>query len=301
VLHLQGYYVPILFWLTVRLLRRYVRTVVLTSHNAFLRSDPARGGRLARWGVRHLIADADVVVTHASNDVEQMRSSGLGVPRRFKLIPLGWHPVMPADREGARLALGMRKDDFVVLLLGFIRSDKGLDLVADAAAALDPDVRRMVKIVVAGEDQGGLAPFLERVRKHGLQGGVDVRAGYQTLAEMSRFLVAADVAVLAHRQASGSGVLRMAMAAGTPVIAAQLEAFDDVQRAKSGWVFAPGDSQQLRKALERAIATPDHERRAMGLSGFMFADQRYRWDRIAAEYRDAYLLGMAREKCASPS
>src|SRR5438034_7367954 len=77
VLHLQGYYVPILFWLTVRLLRRHVRAVVLTCHNAFLRSDPARGGKVAKWGVRHLIADADVVVTHASNVVGQMWSSGL--------------------------------------------------------------------------------------------------------------------------------------------------------------------------------------------------------------------------------
>ena len=98
-----------------------------------------------------MIADADVVVTHASNDVGQMRSSGLGVPRRFKLIPLGWHPVLPADRDEARLALGARKGEVVALVLGFIRSDKGLDLVADAAAALDPDIRGFSRLWLPGK------------------------------------------------------------------------------------------------------------------------------------------------------
>src|SRR6266550_8114415 len=86
ILHLQGYYVPILFWLSAVVLRRCTRGIVLTCHNAFLRSDGSRGGSLATWGVRRLIALADVTVLHASDDLDRLKGSGLGTPRRIVQI-----------------------------------------------------------------------------------------------------------------------------------------------------------------------------------------------------------------------
>src|SRR3989442_900331 len=129
ILHLQGYYVPILFWLTAVVLGRCIRGTVLTWPNAFLRSYGSRGGALARWGVRRLIALADVTVLHAADDLDCLKGSGLGTPRRSVHVPLGWHPVMPAPRAPAREALGLSQDDLAVLFLGYLREDKGLDLL----------------------------------------------------------------------------------------------------------------------------------------------------------------------------
>src|SRR2546427_6668476 len=57
------------------------------------------------------------------------KGSGLGTPRRSVHVPLGWHPVMPAPRAPAREALGLSQDDLAVLFLGYLREDKGLDLL----------------------------------------------------------------------------------------------------------------------------------------------------------------------------
>ena len=289
IVHLQGFYIPMLFLLTARVLRSRTTRIVMTCHNAFLRSSTTRGGRLARWGVKGLLRVADVTVLHASDDLVRLRSGGLGEPRRAAFIALGWHPVIDVPRELARSRLGVGSDRFVIAVVGYIRADKGLDLLADAIAGLAPGARSQIRVVVAGEDRGGLAAFATVIARLGLGGTVDIRPGYMTLDVMSELIAAADVVLLAHREASDSGVIRMAMAAGVPVVAARVGALADVVNAAgNGWLFRAGDGDDLRRGLEAALNTEVETRRQMGRAGNAYAETHFSWARIASEYVRVY-------------
>ena len=291
VLHLQGYYVPVLFWLTTLVMRPRVGTVVLSCHNAFLRKEGPRGGRLALFGVRRLLRTVDLAIVHSGGDVENLTDERLGKPRAVRVLPLGWHPVAVHERSAARQSEQVPGESFVALFLGYLRADKGLDLVAAALPRVPQEQQRALHLVVAGQDRGGLAPFLTMIREQPSECHVRVVNGYLTNDEMSRLLAAADVVLLPYRMVSDSGILRMAMAAARPVIAADVGGLAHVVRAaNNGWLFGPDDAGALASALGKAIGEPLDSRLARGRAGYEYALHHYAWSAVARAHADAIAL-----------
>ena len=99
------------------------------------------------------------------------------------------------------------------LFFGRLRAYKGLDLLRDAFAALHarhPNTR--LRVVGEGNAEG-CAPGLAE------NPGVTVEARWVAEGEIPRLLAEADAVVLPYREASQSGVVPQALAAGVPVVA----------------------------------------------------------------------------------
>jgi glycosyltransferase involved in cell wall biosynthesis len=165
-----------------------------------------------------------------------------------------------------------------VLFLGRLHFKKGLDILAEAFAAL---ARRhpAVQLVVAGPDGGEKAPFEQSVTRLGVSDRV-ILAGPLYGRDKWEALAGAACFCLPSRQEGFSVAVLEALACRVPVVISNHCHFDEVERASAG-VIVPLNAEQLADALESTLA--DTKRSAeMGAAGRRLIETRYTWDRVAS-------------------
>ncbi|MGA9077718.1 MAG: glycosyltransferase [Acidimicrobiales bacterium] len=236
--------------------------IVITVH------DVTRDIALARWlgrrVYRHLVRSADCVLVHTAAAARLIGS--LSPATAVRLIP---HPVFPAPAQLASEVEIRRRfnlvDRDVILIFGFVHPHKGLaDLVAafERARRSSPAVGDRAVLVVAGavRRRSGLFRIMEvpdrvylawvkmQVRHLGIVNHT-VFTGYVEDGEVTAWFRTARAVVLPYRRVEQSGVLSLARAIGSPVIASDAGGFAD--GAGSSWTFPAGDREALAQLLSR--------------------------------------------------
>lgn len=276
VVHVQGGHFPPLVLLAFSLLRLTGTPLVWTPHNTFERGGAAWLARVRRALERFPAR----VIVHARADVPALLPATRG---RAVVIPHGEYGALaaaggePPARDEARDRLGLPAGATVVLCFGQLRPDKGIDDVLAAAREVDG-----VHVVLAGEDLGAAAAVRPGDR-------ATVRAGFQTLEDAAVLFGAADVAALAYRRASASGVLLLAYGFATPVVAYPVGGLPEVVRdGETGWLCAAADVGALVAALRAVVAAGPEEAARRGAAAQRFAREELAWDRIAGRTRALY-------------
>lgn len=277
--HIQGHDIVLLYLVLVGLVRASGARVVMTPHNTF-----GRGGE--GGGLERLLGRAEALILHTRWDVEQLPQALRG---RAHVIPHGdYGPLAaratPVERGPARERLGLPADVTVALCFGQLRADKGIEDVLHAALA-----RPELHVILAGEDNGELARLGPLVAEPGLAGRVHVRAGFQTIDEAALLFAACDVAVLAYRKASMSGVLLLAYGFGRPVVAYPVGGLPEaVLDGETGWLCARADVEALDEALGAVVEAGPQERDRRGEAGRELAATRFAWPVVAGKTARVY-------------
>lgn len=257
------------------------RPIVWTAHD-LTPHEPMPGERRVQQAIYRL---ADHIIVHGDGDRERLERE-FGIPRdHISVIPHGEYTFfdagVPPSREEARRWLGVELDACVALFFGFIREYKGLDVLLDAWASLDPSARPR-RLVVAGDParlEPGRAAELE-ARARAL--GAVTHFRYVPFEDVARYFAAADVLVLPYRKISQSGVLLLAMSMGVPVVATRVGAFPEViTDDESGILVPPGDAKSLAAALDRALRDPALRDRLASRAEAIVRET-YSWTAIAA-------------------
>jgi glycosyltransferase involved in cell wall biosynthesis len=204
------------------------------------------------------------------------------VPNGVDLAPFAHLPPRAAlEAEFPELA-----GKFVLLFLGRLHRKKGLDLLAAALGALGGD-HPDLHVLLAGPDDGSLAPFLSRIEEGGLAARVTV-LGHVSGERARRAWGAADAFILPSYSEGFSMAILEALAARLPVVITTACHFPELAAADGGIVVPPtteGVTGGLRALLERSPA----ERADLGRRGRALVEQHYTWDRqaqrLAAIYR----------------
>jgi phosphatidylinositol alpha-mannosyltransferase len=196
-------------------------------------------------------------------------------------IPNG---VSVARFAGAEPLPGWPGDGGTVGFLGrFTEPRKGFPLLLEAFAALAPR-RPGLRLLVAGpgevgEALDGVEPAVrERI----------VMLGLVSDAEKARMLRSVDVYVAPNTGGESFGIiLTEAMAAGTPIVASDLDAFRRVlDDGRAGALFRTGDSAALAAALDALLADPD--RRAALADRARRAVGAFDWPVVASRVLEVY-------------
>jgi teichuronic acid biosynthesis glycosyltransferase TuaC len=190
----------------------------------------------------------------------------------------------PPDRAGARAALGLAPDAFVILYVGALLPQKGvLDLAAAVRALAWPDA---VALFAGG---GPARPEGPGIRLLGPRPNRDIPA----------LLAAADAFVLPSWH-EGLGLSAVeAGAAGVPVIGAETGGLANLLADDCGYRFKPRDVGELAQALRDLRADPaEARRRAERLAARVRRDHDLHANarRLAALYGE--LIGAAAAKVA---
>jgi phosphatidylinositol alpha-mannosyltransferase len=191
--------------------------------------------------IRGRIAVSDaarkVQVEHLGGDAVEI-PNGVAVAQYAHAEPLPGYP-----REGGTVGFIGRYDE----------PRKGMPVLLDALARLAPS-RPDLRLLVAGR---GDAEQLMSGLPRALAGRVDL-LGQVSEADKARMLRSVDVYVAPNTGGESFGIILLeAMAAGTPIVASDLEAFRRVlDDGRAGVVFRTGDAADLARALAATLDDP---------------------------------------------
>jgi D-inositol-3-phosphate glycosyltransferase len=233
------------------LLRRLAsRSRLLICHNVL----PHEAHRGTAALTRRVLSRADLLVTHAPQQAQELAGLGLARAPRLELF----HPRFvasdfappPDPAEVAALRAKLGDPELLLLCFGAVRPYKGFDLALRALASLPP--ARSASLVIAGRFWRGSESYRRLVEELGLSDRVTLIDRYVGNEEAATLFAAADAAVLPYRSASQSGVAQLAFAYGTPVIATAVGGLPAAIRdGVDGLLCPPDDPQALAAAIER--------------------------------------------------
>jgi glycosyltransferase involved in cell wall biosynthesis len=190
-----------------------------------------------------------------------------------------------ATRNDVRERLGA-EDRFVLLVVGQLIPEKGINVAIDAMASLPRQV--VLWIIGAGSQQGELTARIakaglgERVRMLGLQ------------VNVQPYLQAADVFVCPSLWAEAAGLVNLeAQACGLPVVASRIGGIPEyVVEGCTGLFFEPGDSESLAAQVRRLIDEPEL-RRGMAVEARSWVLEQFSAEVRLPELLDFYRKGVA--------
>lgn len=222
-------------------LRRQRLPYAVVVHDA----DPHPGDRSSLYlGLqRQLIRRADALVVLSGFVEHRLAAQGLS---RGKPVIRATLPALPV---GAPPPIRTHGGPFRLLSFGRLLTYKGLDLLADALAALLPRDDLVVRVIGEGPDSRDLA----RLRA---MPGVTVENRWVPEAEVPALLAWADGVVLSYREASQSGVAAAALAARRLVVATQVGGLAEQVEGDPAAIVCDVNANALCEALKSLLSLP---------------------------------------------
>ncbi len=160
-----------------------------------------------------------------------------------KPVVLQPHPVYDifgeaVDQKSAKIRLGLKDDDRLVLFFGFIRHYKGLDLLLKAFS--DARIRDLgIKLIVAGEFYEDWQKYLDIISEFQLEDAVILHDRYIPKEDVRYYFSGADLVVQPYRDATQSGVTQIAYHFGKPMVVTNVGGLPEIViDGKSGYVTA---------------------------------------------------------------
>ncbi|MBV5336654.1 MAG: glycosyltransferase family 4 protein, partial [Deltaproteobacteria bacterium] len=270
---------PLVEGFMARVLRHLGVPMILVVHDVL----PHYPRRWSRWEFSHFYRCFDSLVVHSTAAYEQIRT--LGVDSPILVVPHGSYDLFRLKNLSmleARACLpGITSDDFVVLFFGPLEPRKGLSefiLVAKAMESVPG-----WKFVIAGNDEMAkhgehYADLMEQAKNLSNVILVDKRIPFEAVES---YFAASDVVALPYREGTTSGVLKLSIAFGVPVVASRVGDLPE-QIPDGGGILFEADSDMvtsLQLALREVQRAPDTYRK-----GMLNASANCNWEQIAQAY-----------------
>lgn len=271
------------------------KRIVLTVHNVNTAKRDCKDSLLNRLTLRVQYRLAHHIFVHT----EKMKSELIdqfGVQRtRATVIPFGINNAAPKtclSAVGAKQRLSIREDDKVILFFGRITPYKGIEYLISAFRLVSAKDERY-RLVIAGRVDR-CEEYWSTIRKDIFQevqnGKILLRDEFIPDDETEVYFKAADALVLPYKDIYQSGVLFLGQSFGLPVLAADVGSLkEDVIEGETGFVFNPGDSADLARAIEQYFASDLYceltSRRAKIVDS---ATRRHSWDVVGQMTLNVY-------------
>jgi D-inositol-3-phosphate glycosyltransferase len=208
---------------------------------------------------------------------------------RMAVVPCGvdLDRFRPLDQTTAREQIGVGPDENLVLYVGRLAPEKGLDRLIRAVAMLG-HIPRLRLMVVGGDGAADAAHrrMVEISRSCGI-GGRIIFKGRVEQSELSLFYSAADLLALPSAYESFGMVALEALACGTPLAATRVGAMESLLRnAANGRLARDLRPSSLAAAIEDVLRHQSAEpRRAETIRRSVLP---YEWSRVATEVLKVY-------------
>lgn len=199
---------------------------------------------------------ADDFIVHSTEDANDLKKLAPGKPMR-----IGFHPTyddfntgQTYDAKQLKQELGLR--DQVIIFFGFIRPYKGLKYLIEAMPRIDKQTAGKTSLLVVGEFWNKNKPeYEEQARQLGVADNVIFVDRFVANEEVGKYFSLADLLVAPYVSATQSGVVQMAYAFDTPVVATKVGGLPEaVDEGVSGFLCPPEDPKALGDTVVKALA-----------------------------------------------
>lgn len=271
--------------------------------NRIARNEAEREGEYRINGEKQVIRRADRVVVATVAELTQLRflykANG-----NMVIIPPGvdvshFYPI-PADE--AKMYVGLKPEDRMVLFVGRIEPLKGVDTLIQAMSCLQlKETKRPVHLAIIGGDPAAspeeMTAEMARLQKLCDDLAVDqtvVFLGKRDQDKLPYYYSAAEVLVMPSHYESFGMVALEAMACGTPVIASEVGGLAYLVRdGETGFTIPDQEPEELCDKISWMLNDkPLHD--TMSARAVEYA-QDYAWEKIAKQIVEVY-EGLLAEK-----
>jgi D-inositol-3-phosphate glycosyltransferase len=190
----------------------------------------------------------------------------------------------PVRKEEARKKLGLVNGEEIILFFGLIRQYKGLDILLEAMG--QPEVQhRKVKLLIAGEFYEDKQPYLDLIKKMGLQEQVILHDRFIPNEAVRDYFCASDLVAQTYRNATNSGVTMVGYYYEKPMLVTNVGGLAEiVPHEKCGYVVDPSPRQ-----ISRCIIDYFSNHREEEFTRNVAAEKKkYEWESFTAVLLDLY-------------
>ncbi len=254
----------------------------------FIASGPARAPWLGRrmrsyviWYYNHCVR----VSTPSGFLARHMQEGGLRSPVSVVSNPVAREFFAPrSSRESLKRQLGLLP--FTILYAGRLSAEKGV------VTLLRGFIAAAKRIPEAGLVLAGHGPLRAELEKEAGRSGVGTRVKFVglLLGEKKKTLYdlfhASDVFATASTTETQCMSMMQAMAAGMPVVGARAAALPEYIRSERGFLFEPGDADELSRHLFSLYADSSLRAR-LGTNAALFA-RAFSVSEVATQWEDLY-------------
>jgi len=273
--------------------KQYADKVAITLHSVY----HSVMGYEYTWFQKRISALTDIVVVHSPLQEFELWSQGVGLDNVY-MIPHGTliNPYLNDLKDEVLGSMGIRVGEEVLIATpGFLRWDKGLDLLADAASRLRARGRRF-KVIVAGNIQKKKHLPSVRSALNALKGLGDLAIIVRrrlTRDELLRILAASDMVVLPYREKKGlysvSGILHLAMGSRKPLVVTRIPRLFEYYYLAPELSAPENNTALIAERIDRLLrGTIGWEEVGEKVWGYALKTS---WSRIAGMHLEAYSSG----------
>ncbi len=197
-------------------------------------------------------------------------------------------------RAGLRERLGIPRESFVALYVGFLSRDKGIADLAEAWKDIAAKLPASLLVVV------GDGPLSQKLAELGRS---VLLCGRRPHAEIASWMQASDVLVLSSYREGFPTVVVEGMACGLPVVATSVGGIPEaVVHGETGLLSPTGDCRELASSILR-LAGNEERRRSMGKAGRGRVQTHFGSDRYVSNVLELYnsLLKRKRNSYGCPA
>jgi len=264
--------------------------------NRIARTDAEREGEYRINGEKQVLRRADRVVVATIAELTQLRFLYKANQSKLVIIPPGvdvshFYPI-PADE--AKMYVGLKPDDHMVLFVGRIEPLKGVDTLIQAMSCVQLKQDQPVHLAIIGGDPAA-SPQEMSAEMARLQKLCDDLAVGQTVVFLGKrdqdklpyYYSAAQLLVMPSHYESFGMVALEAMACGTPVIASEVGGLAYLVRdGETGFTIPDQEPEALCEKISWLLN--DHDlHKTMSQRAVEYA-QDYAWEKIANQIVGVY-------------
>ena len=271
---------PLVDGLVVRLMRRWGIRVATTVHDVL----PHYPSAWSHFTYKFFYRSFDRLVAHGKAAEAQLSTMGINLP--VLVVPHGVYDIYRitgVGREAARQRVGgLTNSEFVLLFFGRIDERKGIEALLQYGNSLGESDQ--IKIVVAGikgisQPKTRKHDIFEAAKRSGTYVILDKRISFE---DVETLFSACDTVVLPYIEGTTSGVLKLAMAFGKPVVATDIGDIPETVPSDVGVVVSHAAvAAALPEAVSRLRATYEAYQ-----ANWASHARRFAWDGIGKRYFD---------------
>ncbi len=264
--------------------------------NRIARTESEKEGPYRINGEKQVLRRADRIIAATIAEVTQLRFLYKAPANKMVVIPPGvdvshFYPI-PGDE--AKMYVGLKPDDRMVLFVGRIEPLKGVDTLIQAMSCLQLKDGHKVHLAIIGGDPSA-SPQEMSVEMARLQklcddlciGQLVVFLGKRDQDRLPYYYSAAELLVMPSHYESFGMVALEAMACGTPVIASEVGGLAYLVRDGETGFTVPDQEPELLSEKINWLLDDRELHRTMSERAVEYA-QDYAWEKIAAQIVDVY-------------
>jgi D-inositol-3-phosphate glycosyltransferase len=264
--------------------------------NRIARSEAEKEGAYRVDGEKQVIRRADRIIAATIAEVTQLRFLYKAPAGKMVVIPPGvdvshFYPI-PGDE--AKMYVGLKPDDHMVLFVGRIEPLKGVDTLIQAMSCLQLQDGHRVHLAIIGGDPSAspqeMSAEMARLQKlcdDLCVGQTVVFLGKRDQDRLPYYYSAAELLVMPSHYESFGMVALEAMACGTPVIASEVGGLAYLVRdGETGFTVPDQEPELLSEKITWLLNDRDLHR-TMSERAVEYA-QDYAWEKIAGQIVNVY-------------